>query len=371
MSSLSPSTNEPRIGILDGFRFIAVMAVIFYHYYFWFSGFTEFRDYPSMVIFKYGFLGVHLFFMISGFVIYRSLEQSSDAKQFLGKRYLRLAPSLIVCSIITYVMIKYWDDSGRLQLFDVETPLSFLFSFTFLNPDIWNFLLGTDNIRYVDGAYWSLWPEVVFYVSASIMYFNTPKEKFVRNWVFLVLVLNLLRVVTSPRLAGYTPDFIVPVSNAYYRTFLFMNFTQWVYFTLGIIFYTIWMKRNIPLNVWIMIILLFLLEMYFVPDLLVKLLIVLTIVLWIIFLKKPQWLDFLEWRPLRFIGLISYPLYLLHETAGIVLSEKLIKWTNHQVPISVLLLVVVLVYILLAYIIYNVFDKHVTKALKRQLLGTK
>lgn len=371
MSSLSPSTNEPRIEILDGFRFIAVMAVIFYHYFFWFSGFSELRHYPSEPIFKFGFLGVHLFFTISGFVIYRSLEQSAGVKQFLGKRYLRLAPSLIVCSIITYVMIRYWDDSGRLQMFYVNTPLSFLFSFTFINPDVWNFLFGTTNITYIDGAYWSLWPEVIFYISAGIIYFNSRKGTFVRNWVFLVLFLNLVRVATSPKLEAYTPDFLLPLGNAYYRTFLFMNITYWVYFTLGIVFYTIWMKREIPRVIWIAVAVLLALEMYFIPDNFVRIIVVLMIGLWAIFIVKPQWLRFLHWRPFQFIGLISYPLYLLHETVGIVFTEKLLKWITHPVPIPVLLMISLLVIILLAYLIFYVFDKHVTKTLKRQLLGTK
>ena len=371
MSSFNPSANEPRIQILDGFRCIAVLSVIFYHYYFWFSGFKELRDYPSQVVFKYGFLGVHLFFMISGFVIFRSLEQSFSVKQFLGKRYLRLAPSLIVCSIITYVMIVYWNASPRLDMFNVHSPASFLFSFTFINPDIWNTIFATDNIRYIDGAYWSLWPEVIFYISASIVYFILRKKDFLGNWITLVLVLNILRVLTSPKLEGYTPDFLLPITSGYYRFFLFMNITQWVYFTMGVVFYTLWMKREIPRLVWIMLAVLLMMEMYFIPDVFVRIFIVLAIGLWAMFLKKPQWLQFLTWRPFQFIGLISYPLYLLHETAGIVLSEKLILWTNHQVPISVLLLVVLIVIALMAYLIFTVFDKHVTKALKRQLLGIK
>lgn len=371
MSSLNPSANERRIEILDGFRCIAVLSVVFYHYYFWFSGFKELRDYPSEVVFKYGFLGVHLFFMISGFVIYRSLEQSFSSKQFLAKRYLRLAPSLIVCSIITYLVIVYWNESSRLGMFNVHSPASFLFSFTFINPDIWNYLFGTDTIRYIDGAYWSLWPEVIFYISASIVYFTFQKKNFVGNWITLVLALNILRVLTSPKLEPYTPDFLLPATTGYYRAFLFMNITQWVYFTMGIVFYTLWMKREIPRLLWIMIAVLFLLEMYFIPDVFVRIVMILSIGLWLIFIVKPRWLQFLTWQPIQFIGLISYPLYLLHETIGIVLTEKLIGLTNGAVPVSVLLLIAFSVIILLSYLVFIVFDKYVTRTLKNKLLGIK
>src|SRR5882762_3898745 len=96
-------SGEPRIEILDGFRCIAVLAVVAYHYFYCFGLILAVHpEYPIWYFFALGYFGVHWFFMISGFVIYRSLEQSNGVKEFLGKRYLRLAPTLILGSIITY-----------------------------------------------------------------------------------------------------------------------------------------------------------------------------------------------------------------------------------------------------------------------------
>jgi peptidoglycan/LPS O-acetylase OafA/YrhL len=353
-----PLPNEGRIEILDGFRCIAVMAVIAYHYFYCFNWILDDPEYPSWYFFAYGYFGVHLFFMISGFVIYRSLEQSDNIREFLGKRYLRLTPTLILGSIITYVLVYWWNRSGPIEVFGPETPADFLFSFTFIHPDIWNSLLDRNDIGFVDGAYWSLWSEVVFYVFASALYFNSRKENFLRNWFIIVLVLNIFRVVTPP-------DF------AYHRAFMFMNINQWIYFSVGILFYSLWMRRTIPTMVFLIASILFVVEIYFITSNGVRLIFPITIAMWIVFLRQPAWLRFLQWRPIQLVGLISYPLYVLHESAGLVLSEKFAAWTNHSIPNAFLLMLVLAVFILLAYFVFAFFEKPLTRTLKEKLLGIK
>lgn len=54
---------------------------------------------PYHFNFSYGFLGVHLFFIISGYVIYMSILNCNNTKDFLIKRVVRLYPAYIVSSI--------------------------------------------------------------------------------------------------------------------------------------------------------------------------------------------------------------------------------------------------------------------------------
>lgn len=85
-----------RVGILDGMRFCAAMVVLLFHFAFrsWTSA-----DIPTVVnygllgdISKYGYLGVDLFFMISGFVILMSAE-GRTATAFVRSRAIRLYPA--------------------------------------------------------------------------------------------------------------------------------------------------------------------------------------------------------------------------------------------------------------------------------------
>lgn len=132
--------SDRRIDILDGFRAIAILAVVLYHYYYCCDGKQDgvsLYQYPAIDAFKYGFYGVQLFFVISGFVIYRSLQRSSNASDFLAKRYMRLLPAMVLCSLISYLVLSNWIVDEEFEQLRPDTPLSFLFSLTFIHPRIW------------------------------------------------------------------------------------------------------------------------------------------------------------------------------------------------------------------------------------------
>jgi len=70
--------SKLRVYQLDLLRFIAAFGVLMYHYTFLMSRQTNFESvkFPYLEkVFKYGYLGFDLFFMISGFVILMSLAK--------------------------------------------------------------------------------------------------------------------------------------------------------------------------------------------------------------------------------------------------------------------------------------------------------
>ena len=103
--ALTPLGYQPS---LDGLRGVAVLAVMTYH-----SG-----------LIRGGFLGVDMFFSLSGFLITRLLLQERAAtgainlKGFYVRRALRLLPALIVflllwtCFLLVTVPPKYWGIVG-------------------------------------------------------------------------------------------------------------------------------------------------------------------------------------------------------------------------------------------------------------------
>src|SRR5262245_55208370 len=74
---------------LDVLRGLAAMTVVFFH--FSRHGTRYFEAYPFD--FWPGEFGVHLFFTISGFVIYFTLERSRTVGDFLFSRFSRLYPA--------------------------------------------------------------------------------------------------------------------------------------------------------------------------------------------------------------------------------------------------------------------------------------
>jgi peptidoglycan/LPS O-acetylase OafA/YrhL len=106
-----------HIPAIDGLRAVAVAAVILYHLGFsWIPG---------------GFLGVDLFFVISGYVITRllldSIERSGglDLKGFYKARARRLLPPMVFMIVLTGFYISIWaQDSVKRFMTDVPFALS-------------------------------------------------------------------------------------------------------------------------------------------------------------------------------------------------------------------------------------------------------
>src|SRR5688500_2704787 len=82
--------KKQRIELLDTFRFLAIILVIGYHYFASKKDFANIYPYGLQYspVFQYGYLGVQLFFMISGFVIFMTIEKCRTLKEFLLKRFI-------------------------------------------------------------------------------------------------------------------------------------------------------------------------------------------------------------------------------------------------------------------------------------------
>src|ERR1700741_1455059 len=105
--------EKNRIKILDGFRAIAILCVILFHYYSrWTIPSSTTNLYPygnRFDFFGYGYLGVEFFFIISGFVIAFTLHRTEGMLVFWKKRMVRLFPAMLFCSLITLVVLRLAD----------------------------------------------------------------------------------------------------------------------------------------------------------------------------------------------------------------------------------------------------------------------
>ncbi len=109
MFATKKSKAARYIAPIDGLRAIAVVAVLLYHAGVnWIPG---------------GFLGVDLFFVISGYVITRllldSIEESSalDLRAFYAARLRRLFPSLLLMMASTTIIVAIWAPDAAKRFF--------------------------------------------------------------------------------------------------------------------------------------------------------------------------------------------------------------------------------------------------------------
>ena len=92
--------KSQRIAFLDGLRGVAIVGVLIFHGFVCYPENLPFGDKFGFAPLRFGWVGVQLFFLISGFVIFMTLEQCQSLRQFAAKRWLRLFPAMLVASLI-------------------------------------------------------------------------------------------------------------------------------------------------------------------------------------------------------------------------------------------------------------------------------
>ena len=157
---MSMSTITRNIS-LDILRSIAILQVLLYHFFYRWSDHTGF----SVTLFSRQWLGVNLFFILSGYLIYNSMIRSKSRGLFVKKRFRRIIPAYyLTIAIISVVFfagqytVDYsgWNEGNFYQ--------SVFFNALFLPEGV------LEGYFYLDGVFWSLIVEVQFYILCSIFW---------------------------------------------------------------------------------------------------------------------------------------------------------------------------------------------------------
>ncbi len=319
-----------RIEELDVFRGIAAMAVVLFHYT------KRFRDlyghnYPEFFDFKYGFLGVQLFFIISGFVIYMSINNSSSTFQFIKRRFIRLYPAYWICITLTFIIVNFIGLPGR-----GANGIEFFVGLTMFQEVL--------NIKHVDGVYWSLTIELFFYILMILISFaGILQKKYVWTTIWLTLIWT---------------NYYFPFP---FKSF-YLNLENGMLFIGGIYFFHLYNdKKNMIHHLFVLFSLFSFI--HFNHSLSIKIIVSFYYLLFYLFIfNKLNWIVI---KPLLFLGQISYPLYLIHNNIGFAMLLKLKKWGVNEL---FSIITVVLCVILLAWVIMKYIEKPIIRYLKTKII---
>lgn len=333
-----------RIEFLDGLRGIAILLVVLYHA---FARWPAYVPYGKTYLepFNFGPAGVYLFFLISGFVILMSLENGKSFSSFIWKRWLRLFPAMFVATILIYSTAHFFYERPR----GVPPLSSVVPGLLFIEPN-WLSVFTDFHFRSLEGAFWSLYVEVKFYILFGLMYFFLGKNKAILGLCILFLLSFLPLVLHSPTLKN-----IVATSSI----------QHFAWFAGGAFAYLYFIKRENKF----LLACIAICSCAAVRDLSFSSYIgiasfgVLVLFLLPIYFSKLQ--PFLSTKFLLFFGLISYPLYLIHENAMIALIIKLDYATNHNTPDIVLVLMPVCFLCAIAYLIAKYIEPFLKNTLAR------
>ncbi|MBA89857.1 MAG: acyltransferase [Phyllobacteriaceae bacterium] len=171
-----------RMGSLDLLRLASALAVVAFHYLFrGAQGDAPLLDtaYPAAeAVAIFGYLGLNLFFLISGYVI----AWSADGRSFTGfaiARFSRLYPGFVACMSITFLVLTVAGDP-RLP----ASAVQYVANFAMVAPAF--------GQPFMDGVYWTIVLELVFYfwVSVAILtgVFSNARLTVIALWLAVSMI---------------------------------------------------------------------------------------------------------------------------------------------------------------------------------------
>ena len=181
--------NIPKVNNFDHLRLFLALGVFFFHT----SELTQIQDFQFFKTFISPAVSVHLFFVISGFLIFMSYENSSSLKSYLSKRLRRIAPAYIAIIMLLFLFLSILSTLPVQEYFTSSESWKYLF----LNLFTLNFLqtslpgVFSDNyIQAVDGSLWTIKVEVAFYLSVPIIaYFH--------RWIKPTILLSAIFIFSA------------------------------------------------------------------------------------------------------------------------------------------------------------------------------
>lgn len=304
---------------IDGLRAIAVLAVIANHF--------------SSNILPSGFLGVDIFFVISGYVITQSMSNRSYTSlphlmsEFFSRRIKRLTPALIFFVAITSLAMCFFN----------PTPASSLKTGAAALLGVSNIFLITQAADYFGDSVklnafthtWSLGVEEQFYIVFPLLIwfcgFSTPAHSTSR----------LFKTLTALAIASLL--FFVYLSISAPKVAYFLMPARFWELAAGCL--TFILQKNIPnkknIGMLCMPALMGILAIQFAPESLITESTIAVIALTSLTLytlnSSPACYNSLSISPIRYIGKISYSLYLWH-WGVIVLSKWTIGMQGWMIP---------------------------------------
>ena len=334
-----------RLEGIDILRGLAVTLVVLYHF-FELLGLQHHILYPY--ISSIGQLGVPLFFIISGYLIYRSVDYSiskkgmrAGIKNYFSHRLFRILPAYYINFIAVFILAFYF--MGTMETW----------SSTFIQKQIYSHLTFTSYFLYqtsglgINGAYWTLSIEMLWYIVAPLFFIFIKKDRY---YVLFILLGFLYFWSIDLGLMDYLFNLQKDASN-YMAKLFFFSFQlpgQIIYFIAGIGIYKYHLKETYiskPMlySLFIIIVSVFLyisMQKYFLESFTLRNAFTLFAVvsLFILFYRtKINELFLLSW-----LGKISYSLYLWHMPILLMLKKYYLPYESSWWSISILFIILLL-----------------------------
>lgn len=330
MQLMQPS----RLESIDFLRAFAALSVCFFHFT---NGNELFlsNHFWLKQIGSFGWAGVQIFFVISGFVIPYSLfvnkYRLTDSKIFLLKRLIRIEPpyllTLVLCIILNYLSTLsplYQGNKFSVDIVNIAMHLGYLNSFF--------------SQEWVNPSFWTLAIEFQFYILIAFIF---PLLVYYKIWVrylmLLILLISSITISNNGFIFPFLPFFVAGILLFYYKCKLVSD--KGCCWSMTIVFSQIYFCHGMTLLIF-----------------------TLFACVCIAFLRK------IRFKWMLWLGIISYSLYLIHIPIGGRIINLSMNFFQGNVTRSLVVLTTLTTVILISYYFYKMIEEpflRISKSLRK------
>lgn len=185
MQSIHPPAEIPAQNNFDLLRLFLALSVCLSHL----GEVSGIAAFLPLANYFYSGIAVDSFFVVSGFLIFRSFQHSSSLGSYMGKRVRRIYPAYCVVVVAASLLLPLLFIGDRQRLLFSADWLQYLgYNLVFLNflqPDMPG-IFTQNPLQVINAPLWTIKVEVMFYLSVPLIFPLVTRYK--RPWQPLIIL---------------------------------------------------------------------------------------------------------------------------------------------------------------------------------------
>ncbi|MBX7182429.1 MAG: acyltransferase [Bacteroidia bacterium] len=292
---------KPHLPYIDALRGWAILGVVFCHTF----DLLSFQEIPGGLkqVFKNMSHGVEVFFFVSAFTLYLSLESENDIpasgfKAYSIRRFFRIAPLFYLACLFSWLFLTdfyhlHYDLPFHISNWNVLSHLTF--TFWAYPPWMNSFVFGG----------WTIATEVHFYLLLPFLF---VRVKTINQAIYLFYIALIVRLLFRWLFHPFDVD------RMYHQYQYQLIFNQFPVFCLGIVGFLWVIKKQVPsVKTFIPLAFMFLFDKLIQQDVFIPEHIQFALLTFLlVFLLHHGYLKFAQSSPMVFLGKLSYSVYFVH-----------------------------------------------------------